>query len=105
MDQNFTDTLSQVLVGCIDGSAMVHEGGVRAVEVEWFAVDVAHHGPCFLEKAGGGGVIPEASPTLLRFGELEMITSIFGRAFSSAPMTNSWGFPLPTFSLRRSMAA
>jgi len=51
---------------------MVHEGGVGTIEVEWFAVDVAHHGTCFLEKAGGSGVIPKAPPALLRFGELEM---------------------------------
>ena len=72
MDQNFTDTLSQVLVGRIDDPTMIHEGGIRAVEVEGIPVDVAYHRPRFLEQTCCGGVIPKASPTLLRFGELEM---------------------------------
>ena len=53
---------------------MVHEGGVRTVKVKGMAMDIAHHGPGFLKQTSGGGIIPEASPTLLRFGELEMTT-------------------------------
>ena len=53
---------------------MIHEGGVRAVQVKRLTVDVAHRGPGLFKQTSGGCIVPEAPSTLLRFGELEMAT-------------------------------
>ena len=59
---------------------MIHEGGVRAVQVKRFTMDAAHRGSGLFKQTSGGCIVPEASTTLLQFGELEMAT---GRALES----------------------
>ena len=51
---------------------MVHESRVLTVKIKGRPMNVTDHRSRFLEKTSGGGIVPDASPTLLRFGELEM---------------------------------
>ena len=53
---------------------MIHKGGFLAVELKGLPKYIRRPGPCFLKDAGGGGIIPEASPARLGLGKFKVTT-------------------------------
>ena len=53
---------------------MIHEGGFLAIELKGLTKYICRPGTCFLKDAGGGGIIPEASPARLGLGKLKVAT-------------------------------